>query len=200
LANQKRAQNGFGPIGWLNPALYAISRDATKYVQDFYDIQKGTSPAAPASQCVNSVTFSYSAGVGYDLVTGLGSPRAGLIADLGTWPSYPLYCQGPLTTNGTSTKFEWASQGAGATPTGPGPGRCAWADRAPRGSEIKQPGDFNIILGQLGQLANLPRHKYMAIAVYRAPARDPARDNDLVVTEVFGFKSPPFSSDPTQFP
>jgi subtilase family serine protease len=200
LANQRRAQNGFGPIGWLNPALYAISRDATKYVQDFYDIRKGTSPAAPKSQCVNGVTFSYSAGVGYDLVTGLGSPRAGLIADLGTWPSYPLYCQGPLTTSGTSTKFKWASQGAGATPTGPGPSQCAWADRAPRGSEIKQPGDFNIILGQLGQLANLPRHKYMAIAVYRAPARDPARDNDLVVTEVFGFKSPPFSSDPTQFP
>jgi hypothetical protein len=53
-----------------------------------------------------------------------------------------------------------------------------------------------VIVGQLGNLANLPAGKYGWVAVYRAPKSE----NDLVVTEVGTFVSPPFSSDPTQLP
>jgi subtilase family serine protease len=193
LINQKRDELGVGPIGWLNPALYAIGANPKKYAQDFHDIISGTSPAAPANQCQNGVTSSYSAVPGYDLVTGLGTPKGNLIADLGGWPSYPLYCQGPLTTTYDATPFIWAGTGAGASP--PPPGHCAWADRGPRGTEIKS-GNSNVIVGQLGNLANLPAGKYGWVAVYRAPKSE----NDLVVTEVGTFVSPPFSSDPTQLP
>src|SRR5262252_6322533 len=62
-------------------------------------------------------------------------------------PAYPFYCAGPLTTGApsggeTTTPFQWASTGAGAA--NPAPGQCAWADRAPRGSEI-QSGGGNVI-------------------------------------------------------
>jgi hypothetical protein len=59
--------------------------------------------------------------------------------------SFPLYCHGAghmkteiLTNSGNvevDTTFTWASQGAGAQ--SPQRGQCAWADRGPRGSEIK---------------------------------------------------------------
>jgi hypothetical protein len=111
-----------------------------------------------------------------------------------TQPSYPLYCQGPLNTSTAqvptpTTVFKWASTGAGAEP--PGPGECAWADRPPRSIEIHK-GDTGIIFGYLNQVANLPAGKYSEIGVYR----DPAFGNDLNVTQIVGFVSPPFSPKP----
>jgi hypothetical protein len=105
-----------------------------------------------------------------------------------TQSSFPLYCHGPLMTTGAPgalTEFKWAAKGADAQ--APGEGECAWADRGPRGSEIK-PGDTNTIWGYLNQLTNLPEGKYGEIEVYR----DPNHDNDLVLTQIIGFVSPPF--------
>jgi hypothetical protein len=105
-----------------------------------------------------------------------------------TQSSFPLYCHGPLKTTGAPgalTEFKWATKGADAQ--APGEGECAWADRAPRGSEIKS-GDTNTIWGYLNQLTNLPKGKYGEIEVYR----DPNHDNDLVLTQIVGFVSPPF--------
>lgn len=107
--------------------------------------------------------------------------------------SFPLYCQGPLSTSPAPTpltQFKWASQGAGAK--SPGPGECAWADRGPRGTEIKA-GDSNVISGYLNQVANLPAGKYMEIGVYR----DPSAGDKMVVTQIVGLVSPPFSSSVT---
>jgi len=109
-----------------------------------------------------------------------------------TQPSYPLYCQGPLKTSTALTpltSYKWASEGAGAK--APGPGECAWADRGPRGIEIKS-GDSNEIMGYLNQFANLPAGKYMEIGVYR----DPDFGNDMMVTKIVGFVTPPFSAKP----
>jgi Peptidase A4 family len=111
-----------------------------------------------------------------------------------TQPSYPLYCQGPLETTAAqvptpTTVFKWASNGAGAEP--PGPGECAWADRPPRPGE-EQPGGTGIIFGYLNQVTNLPAGTYSEIGVYR----DPAFGNDLNVTQIVGFVSPPFSANP----
>ena len=107
-------------------------------------------------------------------------------------PSYRLYCHGPLRTSNAPTPltpFKWASEGAGAAY--PGPGECAWADRGPRGVEIK-PGDSNVIMGYLNEVANLPAGNYAEIGVYR----DPNFSNDLMVTKIVGIVSPPFSSSP----
>ena len=66
LVNQQLAANGQPTIGFLNPTIYA-QNVTSSYATDFHDITSGTSG-------------SYSAVTGYDLVTGWGSPNAGLIS------------------------------------------------------------------------------------------------------------------------
>jgi subtilase family serine protease len=61
LVNQQLVTNGAGPVGFINPAIYSIGT-GTAYSSAFHDITSGTSG-------------SYSAVVGYDLVTGWGSPN-----------------------------------------------------------------------------------------------------------------------------
>jgi kumamolisin len=73
LVNQQLAINGQSTIGFLNPTIYAQNESGgsltSAYSADFHDITSGTSG-------------SYSAVTGYDLVTGWGSPNAGLLAAL----------------------------------------------------------------------------------------------------------------------
>jgi subtilase family serine protease len=68
LVNQQLAANSQAPAGFINPTIYA-QNVTPSYGADFHDITSGTSG-------------SYSAVTGYDLVTGWGSPNAGLIAAL----------------------------------------------------------------------------------------------------------------------
>ena len=68
LVNQQLASQGKTPIGFLNPSIYAENITSV-YSTDFHDITSGKSG-------------SFSATTGYDLVTGWGSPKAGLITEL----------------------------------------------------------------------------------------------------------------------
>src|SRR5271170_1955396 len=68
LINQQLAADSQSTIGFLNPTIYA-QNVTSAYTADFHDITSGTSG-------------SYSAVTGYDLVTGWGSPQAGLINEL----------------------------------------------------------------------------------------------------------------------
>jgi subtilase family serine protease len=69
LVNQQLVADSKPTIGFLNPTIYAENANASTYAADFHDITSGTSG-------------SYSAVVGYDLVTGWGTPNAGLINEL----------------------------------------------------------------------------------------------------------------------
>lgn len=62
MVNQQRVANGESHIGFLNPTLYSIGT-GSNFDTDFHDIVSGNNGA-------------YSAVVGYDLVTGWGSPKA----------------------------------------------------------------------------------------------------------------------------
>lgn len=62
MVNQQRVANGESHIGFLNPTLYSIGT-GSNFNADFHDIVSGSNGA-------------YSAVVGYDLVTGWGSPKA----------------------------------------------------------------------------------------------------------------------------
>jgi subtilase family serine protease len=68
LVNQQLASEGKGTIGFINPTIYA-QNITSEYATDFHDIASGKSG-------------SYSAVKGYDLVTGWGSPNAGLLGAL----------------------------------------------------------------------------------------------------------------------
>jgi tyrosinase len=109
-------------------------------------------------------------------------------------PAYPLYCQGPLTTGApsggeTTTPFQWASTGAGAA--NPTAGQCAWADRAPRGSEI-QSGGGNVICDWSSAMQSVPAGTFVQVGV----ARDPIVGNCMHLFRYIGTVSPPFSGVP----
>jgi subtilase family serine protease len=73
LVNQQLAANGQAGVGNFNATVYPQNESGgaltTTYTTDFHDITSGKSG-------------SYSAVTGYDLVTGWGSPKAGLITTL----------------------------------------------------------------------------------------------------------------------
>jgi len=93
LANQQAATTGES-IGFLNPIIYPAALTSS-YSTLFHDITSGTSG-------------SYSAVIGYDLVTGWGSPNTtGLINLLA--PATPgIYSPvNDSTLTGTSATFQW---------------------------------------------------------------------------------------------
>ncbi len=180
LVNELTAKAGVSSVGYANPALYGLVAIGS-YGQNFHDVVSGCAPdSAGDTNC---------AGTGYDLVTGLGTPTTQLIYTLSGIQAFPLYCQGPLATSSNLTPFKWAAQGAGSA--SPGPGECAWPDRAPSGTEVKS-GDTNTISGDLHQVASLAAGKYAEIGVYNDPTT-----HDMVVTQIVGLVTAPFSSKPT---
>ncbi len=82
LVNQRAQIVGRPSIGFANPALYALARNSNTYGTNFNDITTGTTPYSE----IPGSTFSYSAVAGYDLTTGLGSPRCALINTLAGAP------------------------------------------------------------------------------------------------------------------
>ena len=70
------AQINGGGLGLINPALYAIGADPTRYANDFYDVTVGNNQA-------DSDVPGFTAQAGWDPVTGLGTPNvANLAPDL----------------------------------------------------------------------------------------------------------------------
>jgi subtilase family serine protease len=66
LVNQQVVANGNSTLGFVNPVVYSIGA-GTNYNNDFHDITSGNNS--------NGHGQSYNAVVGYDLVTGWGSPN-----------------------------------------------------------------------------------------------------------------------------
>lgn len=78
LVNQARGEAGMGPIGFANPALYALQGKHGRNAGVFHDITLGNNTLA------GQPVTGFSAGPGWDFTTGLGTPIAGkLIAALG---------------------------------------------------------------------------------------------------------------------
>jgi subtilase family serine protease len=85
LANELRARQVRPPLGLVSPLLYELAKDRRAYARDFHDVTVGsnaldfTAIGGPVSD------FGFSAGPGYDLPTGLGTPNvSNLLADLAT--------------------------------------------------------------------------------------------------------------------
>jgi subtilase family serine protease len=66
LVNQQAVANGNATLGFINPAIYSLG-SGPNYNNVFHDITSGNNS--------NGKGQSYNAVVGYDLVTGWGSPN-----------------------------------------------------------------------------------------------------------------------------
>src|SRR5271156_474158 len=101
LVNQQLANNGDPTIGFINPTIYA-QNITSSYATDFHDITSGTSG-------------SFSAEVGYDLVTGWGSPNGvGLINALAPTSTSPAFS---ITTSPASVSVVQGSSGTSTITT-----------------------------------------------------------------------------------
>ena len=91
LINEARSRASLGPMGNLNPRIYPLS------TANFRDITSGS----------NGV---YTAGTGYDMVTGLGSPRMGQLIQSLLAPTLSTFSPalGPALTTVTLTGLNFA--------------------------------------------------------------------------------------------
>ena len=65
-----------GGLGLINPALYAIATNPVSYANDYFDVTTGNNQA-------DSSVPGFPATIGWDPVTGLGTPNAAnLLPDL----------------------------------------------------------------------------------------------------------------------
>ncbi len=102
LANEESVGKGLGPIGTANPVLYAIGQTPAygvsfnDIVQDPNDSDDGvdgvtcTGTSCDNTVCTDSQQAKFPAGPGYDLATGWGSPKYGLIEQLASTTPVPV--------------------------------------------------------------------------------------------------------------
>jgi uncharacterized repeat protein (TIGR01451 family) len=101
LVNQQAAMIGSPPVGFLNPAVYAIG-ESTGYTNAFRDIKTGNNTNLISPALFYAVT-------GYDLCTGWGTPAGkGLIDALATPTNRPS-----ITKAGSSLVLETCSAANG---------------------------------------------------------------------------------------
>lgn len=85
LLNEQSVANGAGTFGFINPSLYTIALGAN-YTSNFHDSITGTNHPSDRSFA------GYAAAVGYDLVTGWGSPNGpALINSLDAPAAAPVF-------------------------------------------------------------------------------------------------------------
>jgi subtilase family serine protease len=166
LINQQAAISGKPPVGFLNPAIYAIGQ-GTNYYRAFHDITSGA----------NTTVFSpfyYQAASGYDLCTGWGTPNGqGLINALvkpdllqvtptnDFAASFPVgqfpgaISQNYTLTNAGGSSLAWSLSG---TPV--------WLDASATGGLLATNGQTNVILSLNSAAANLAVGNYAATLVF----------------------------------
>jgi subtilase family serine protease len=83
LINQK--QGYAGGQGLLNPTLYTLASNSSTYASAFHDVTSGNNNCNAGSTYCGTTTTGFSAGTGYDEVTGLGSVDVDKLA--GVWPA-----------------------------------------------------------------------------------------------------------------
>lgn len=75
LANQLSAEEGYGPLGFVNPGLYQLAQTSA-YASDFHDITTGNNQLA-------GTPVGFSAAAGWDDASGWGTPDVSkLVPDL----------------------------------------------------------------------------------------------------------------------
>jgi subtilase family serine protease len=125
LINQK--QEWTSGQGLLNPKLYQLAADSTTYSSAFHDVTSGNNNCNAGSKYCGSTTGGFSAGTGYDQVTGLGS--VDLANLVGAWPvnSTPLIATTTTLSAASTTPtvntsdvitIMVAEAGGSGTPTG----------------------------------------------------------------------------------
>lgn len=75
LADGSGTCRAAGAVGFANPALYDLARSSSAYAHDFSDVKVGNNSYSESGYTGSD----YKSTTGYDLASGLGSPKAGTL-------------------------------------------------------------------------------------------------------------------------
>jgi hypothetical protein len=162
LINEQAAQLGQPPVGFLNPALYALCR-GTNYGAMFHDITAGNNTNWPSAT-------DYCAEPGYDLCTGWGTPAGtNLINGLTTPDSLGILPPDTFSTSGlvggpfpqTNWMFTLTNSGTDCLDWSLG-GVPEWLAVSATGGTLAASGTTNICV-QLVDVNTLPASSYSAV-------------------------------------
>jgi uncharacterized repeat protein (TIGR03803 family) len=162
LANQSAANQGRAPVGFINPAVYAVS-GGSRYGSSLHDIDTGDSSTP-------SVCGGFYAQPGYDLCTGLGTPAGSdlinALANPSLWnvtpPTVALFAGprgGPFTPtslsyslhNNGSSSLSWAASSS-----------APWLNVSPSSGAVAPGGTIAITVTPNSAAANLTFGSYDA--------------------------------------
>ena len=166
MMNEQAATTGAAPVGFINPAIYALAKGA-KYSATFHDITTGNDESSSSPN-------NYSAVAGYDLCTGWGTPIGQNLIDamvgapdpLGVSPAGGFTAGGPIggpfspatrsvvLTNSGSAELSWSA----TTPN--------WLSATPSNGTLAAHGSTDVALGFTAAGANLAAGTYSSNVVF----------------------------------
>lgn len=122
LANEQAAAESRGRLGFLNPELYQLYGSPASYAADFNDVTTGDNDITNTNLTYTAScehALYYSAVTGYDLCTGIGTPKGmALINDLvGSLPSPTPTSTSTSSPTATPTRTATASSTVSPTLT-----------------------------------------------------------------------------------
>ena len=163
LVNQQAAASGQQPVGFINPAIYALGKSGS-YSAVFDDITAG-------NNSTNAGPPEFFAVPGYDLCTGWGSPAGGsLILALATPDRFVITPGRGFAANGpVGGPFSVSAQSLSLTNSGTSPlnwslsNTCLWLNVSSAGGTLTPGGAAATVTVSLNSLANS-----LAAGVYTA--------------------------------
>jgi hypothetical protein len=180
LANQQAAASGQQPIGFINPAIYALGK-SPRYSAVFYDTTAG-------NNSTTGIAPEFFAVPGYDLCTGWGSPAGGsLILALATPDRFVITPGAGFAANGpVGGPFSVTAQSLTLTNAGASPLNWAlsntsfWLNASPAGGTLTPGGLAATVTVRLNPAAN-----NLAAGVYTANVRLTNTTSGLTQTRQF---------------
>ena len=163
LINQQAAEVGDAPVGFLNPALYALFSRTNAYTSYFHDITKGN------NTWVDSPSEFY-AEPGYDLVCGIGTPmgtnliNALLPPALQIQPAGSSLMAGPVGGPFSPTPQIFVLSNAGVeSVTWALSNSASWLDVSPQGGTLPPNGATNLTASLDPGAANLAAEYFLGV-------------------------------------
>lgn len=162
LVNQQSVASNNAVVGFINPAVYEIANEST-YSAAFHDIQTGNNAWASSPNLFNAVP-------GYDLCTGLGTPKgAALINALVSPDPLVIISNGGFTASGTPAgTFNISTQTYALTNTGLAPlnwslnNTSTWLSASPSSGTLPAGGSDAVTVSLNTVASGLPAGTYTA--------------------------------------
>jgi len=197
LVNQQGALNGNSPVGFINPALYAIANNPATYAASFHDITVGDNTWGGSPNL-------FKAFPGYDLCTGLGTPRStNLINAILTFsapvihisPPPPPYGSTMASVNGSNPNGSWFLFVQDDAPISSGMIANGWILNLTTADLVGTSGDIELLVGAANTNAFVGQNATFTVTVTNY---GPSLSTNIVVTDNLPLNATIVSTNATQ--